>query len=657
MEKGQNALERNLKRFRRWLCENAVARVINGFLPTFLDDHSRKIKVAVNDSMHPCTDGDTIYVSLIPQFLDDGYSEEEWLMTLKVAASHEAQHVNSSNFTDIKEIQEWYGPYLADKYELDPAIGRPIARKALNIVEDGRIERIAVLRRPGMYLPFRFFNDVLRDSTAIDAVSDTPAGEYEDFWNNILSYAKTGLYSPGIEVYAGSELEAVTLGVQSLIDDGIASNSSDKCRCLVQELLEDVSPYIVSLIKADPDLVNTLKEQEVKDEYTSNKGEPAQGAAASGSNSLRASSSEGRDEKEDKKGANSEGGEGGNSEEKDSKDDSYQTGFSSSDKKLEPLSESEMEEIKKQMEREMTAANREENASKEKPDSDSPSNSDIESIRANYTGKTLPIRYTTIPIAGRDELTAEMKAQALSLRREITRIQEARSNSRKGLRRGTLDTGSLWKTGLQEDTIFSRKGKPNAGSVVFYLDIDNSGSMANDDSAGSVRKYQAARAAAAVIEEALKGIVPCKIALFNQELDGVYHTVVKGFDDNKNANCSWNSLSAIGTGGCNMDSVNIRISASELSRRSEGKKILIVLSDGKPTAYGSRSEALAEVRQAVFDARRKGIIVIPIMFGDDRFLKSSMAAYELMYEKNIIACEPKDITNRLCALFRQIISR
>ena len=181
--------------------------------------------------------------------------------------------------------------------------------------------------------------------------------------------------------------------------------------------------------------------------------------------------------------------------------------------------------------------------------------------------------------------------------------------------------------------------------------------MISTCSTGTIRKYQAARTAAAVIEEALKGIIPCKIALFNQDCSSVNHTVIKEFDENKGVNRSLNSLSAIGPGGCNMDSVNIRIAASELSHRPERKKVLITLSDGLPSAYGSRPEAFAEVRQAVSEARRKGCIVIPIMFGDEGFLNSSIKSYELMYEKNIIACEPKEITNRLCTLFRQIISR
>lgn len=677
--------ERNLKRFRRWLCENAVARVVNGFLPTFLDDHSKKIKVVIDDSMQPCTDGETIHVSLIPQFLEDNYSEEEWMIALKAATAHEAQHINSSNFSDVMEIQEWYGSYLADNYELDKTIGKSIASNALNIVEDGRIERIAILRRPGMYCPFRFFNDAIREGTTVTGKSDTPAGEYEDFWGAILSYAKTGLYSPGIEVYAKTRLESVALGVQSLIDDGVASNSSDECRALVQELLEDVAPYIVDLIKADPDLEASLKEQDIKPEYTSNMGEEAQGNAASGGSPLRAPTSSNKpaqssesapsEEKGQGRGGSAggqeasekpkeESGEDENSQsdernKNDSKFDPQKTGFSKSDKYLDPLSENEMEEIKRQIGRELTAANQEERAAKDQTDSDCLSKSDIESIRANYTGQTLPVKYTTIPIIRCNELPPELKSQAASLRREITRIQEARNKSHKGLRKGVLDTGALWKTGLREDTVFSRKGNPNAGSVVFYLTLDNSGSMNSPCSRdqSSLKKYQAARSAAAVIEEASKGIISCKIALFDQSAGNVNHNVIKEFDERKDSNCSWNSLSVIGTGGGNMDSVNIRISATELTRRPERKKVLMLLSDGTPSAYGSRSEALAEVRQSVLDARRKGIIVIPIMFGDEEFLNTSQKAYELMYEKNIVACEPMEITNRLCAIFRQVICR
>lgn len=699
--------ERNLKRFRRWLCKNAVARVVNGFLPTFLDDHSKKMRVVIDDSLQPCTDGETIIVSLIPAFLEEDYSEEEWLIALKAATAHEAQHVNSSNFTDVKEVREWYGKYLADTYELDPSIGVTIAGKVQNIVEDGRIERIAVERRPGMYKPFLFLNEAIRDGTTIAGKSDTPAGEYRDFLGNVLSYAKTGECSPGAEVYAGTRMENVYLGIQSLIDDGIASNSSSDCREYIQELLEDASPYLVDLIKSDPELEKSLKENELKDEYTSNAGQPAQSNGTQpGGNPLRkkagsSGNSSGQDpqqgspgkqqsdkgahapeagnedssdsEKDSRQGKSSLSNQGGDSGDTgadsgqsgksdslgDPKSEQSPTGFSASEDRKDPLSSDELNELKEQMERELTSANSAEAASKKQSDPNAPSDKDIESIRGSYSGRTLPVKYRSVPISCISELPPDLKAQALSLHREITRIKEARNRSHKGLRRGMLDTGALWKTGLRDDTIFSRKGNPDSGSIVFYLLIDNSGSMAESTSGdrSGIRKYQAARFAAAVVEEAVRGLVPCKIALFDQTSSCVNHQIIRDFDEKKSENCSWNSLSAVGPGGCNTDSVNIRISSLELSRRPERRKVLFVLSDGEPSAYGSRAEGQAEVRQAVLEARRKGLIVIPVMFGNEGFLCSSKSSYELMYEKNIIACAPQEITPRLCALFRQVICR
>lgn len=680
----ENELVRNLKRFRRWLCENAVSRVVNGFLPTFLDDKSRKIEVIVNDSMKPCTDGKTIYVSLIQDFLEDGWTVSEWMIALKAVTAHEAEHVNSSNFTDVEEIRTWYGKYLADTYNLDPTIGVNIAADAQNIVEDGRIERIAVQRRPGMVLPFRILNEVIRDGTTITVKSPTKQGEYHDFWGNVLSYAKTGLYSPGADAYAGTRMETVFLGVQGLIDDGIASNCSSKCRDCVQEMLEDIAPYLVDLIKEDPDLEHELKTQEITEEYTSNQGTPEQGggqgssrpnplrvpAPSAQSATLEGSGKDGASEEEQgsgKSGQQSESATTGSQSEQEGEegasaktpDKSRQTGFSNTDRHSDPLDPSDLDEVRRQMERELASANQAEAASKNQPDPDSPSKEDIESIKAEYSGRTMPISYTTLNISHNSELPADLKTQATTLRREITRIRESKNRAAKGLRRGTLDTGALWKTGYHEDAIFSRKRNPDAGSAVFYLLIDDSGSQAEAASKEnqSLKKYQVARYSAAVVEEAVRGIFPCKIALFNQDCSRVNHYVIKGFDERKSGNRSWNSLLSRGPGGGNADSVNIRIAAMELSRRPEKKKVLFVLSDGLPSAYGSRSEAYSEVRQAVLSARRKGIIVIPIMFGDMEFLTSSQKTYELMYEKHIISCVPKEITPRLCTLFRQVICR
>ena len=185
-----------------------------------------------------------------------------------------------------------------------------------------------------------------------------------------------------------------------------------------------------------------------------------------------------------------------------------------------------------------------------------------------------------------------------------------------------LDANSLWKSGVADDAIFLKKNNQQVGSCAFYLLIDNSGSMSSAcGDSSKVSKSSAARGAAAVIEQALMGIMPCKVGLFQQQSSAVKTTVIRTFDDRSKQNRSWNSMTVVGPGGCNADSINIRVAAEELAHRNEQKKALIVLSDGEPSAYGSKDDAIMEVREAVKATRRKGIIVIPIMFGDQSFVE------------------------------------
>lgn len=685
--------ERNLKRYRRWLHEKAISRVVQGFLPTFVEGDVKRLTVIVDEGGRSYTDGKTICVSLPEFVLQDSYSEEDWMIVLRASAAHEAQHVNSSNFKDIEEIRTWYSEHLATNYALDPAIGLTIAKNANNIVEDGRIEGIAIKRRPGMLVPFRFLNDKIRAEQTIEGKAGEPKDEYVDFWKNVLSYAKTGLYAPGIKVYAKTPLEFNFLGIRGLIDEGVAAKTSADCKEAVKALLEDISPYLAKLIQDSPDLQEALKEP-TPDEYTSNNerqfgdgntnpngnplrvpcpvpaplGQPAAGAqndgGEEGESAKEKSEQEGHAGKDEKgepvSSKNNEAKDDGAS--KDSGDSEFHSAedipmsFSNAEDSAPPLTDEQMEEARKLVSDSMVAAQKEERAKKQ-PTSDTGLNKrDVENIVASYVNTHYPFNQETLNVTGTEDIPAELKLQAQALRRDIIKIQDARNRPQKNLRRGALDTGALWKSGAGDDRLFTRKGCPDTGSVVFYILIDNSGSMASSSGNG-MQKYVAARIAASVIEEATKSLVPCKIALFNQSGRAVNHVTIRSFDESGKVNRSWNSLSTIGPGGCNADSVNIRVASAELTRRPERKKVLLILSDGAPSAYGSRGSATVEVKTAVSEGRRKGNIIIPIMFGDQGFLQESLSLYKSMYEKDIIACEPQVITERLAQLFRLLLSR
>jgi nitric oxide reductase activation protein len=92
----------------------------------------------------------------------------------------------------------------------------------------------------------------------------------------------------------------------------------------------------------------------------------------------------------------------------------------------------------------------------------------------------------------------------------------------------------------------------------------------------------------------------------------------------------------------------------ELEKRSEARRVLIVLSDGLPSAYYKESEAIADVRSAVQEARRRGIVVIPIMYGVTDSAES-FQAYQQMYEKGIISTNAENILSEFEKLIFRLI--
>lgn len=726
-----DTIKQNLERFQGWLNKHAIERAIKGFLPTFIDGDSRDYYLTVNTDLQPRTDGRRIYISLIPPVLQDDYGTADWLVLLRAITAHEAQHTNSSNFADIKEIGDWYGKYLKDNFEIEESIGAEIAREFLNKIEDGRIESIAVKRRPGMLVPFIFLNEIIRNGTAIEEKASDVKTEYAHFANQVLSYAKTGLYAPGIQVYEDTELEKNFLAIRNLIDEGVNAITSADCKMAVMDLLMEISPYLVSLMEQSEELQQELAENDknFQPEYTSNNenefnGEQQQQTQddnkknSSAVNPLRRIIAGGSSDKKNDDGkqngndsadtseksnnntsnscssnfdsksnlpensdtASDNTNNGNNTQENDVNDNSEQThdksqegnsnssssedinyGFGNVDNSgsLTNISEDKLNTIKSLLIAEITRADKEEH--KSIAAKSQLSDKDIEGIKQSYQGHTKEINISYLELCHNNPLPMELQIQAITLRREVMRIIQSKQSQQKYMARGLLDTKSLWQSEMS-DRLFYRKRNPDNGSAAFYLLIDNSGSMDasayQDKSGNDVKKYEAARGAAAIIESAVQGLVPCKIALFDYDSiigKSANHIVIKDFERNDTINHSWNSLMEIGSGCCNADSVNIRIATKELLNRREKRKFLFLLSDGQPSAYSDKMSAQVEVMEAVKDARRKGCIVIPIMFGNEDFQRIYAKDYKAMYEKHIISCLPQEITFQLCRLFKILL--
>ena len=222
-------------------------------------------------------------------------------------------------------------------------------------------------------------------------------------------------------------------------------------------------------------------------------------------------------------------------------------------------------------------------------------------------------------------------------------------------RKGKLDPSKLWQLSVGEYRIFEKKGDPDETDYAVSILVDNSGSMGCQVFDEETKEYLGTRAVCAknacvVFEEGLKGLVPLKIARF-EENGALIHHEVRGFNEaSKTKNYSWDM--STGTGNGNTDGFSIDVAAHELAKRPEKEKILFVLSDGCPTGYRSTTDGLTHVREVVEAARKNGIRVIAIRFGSD-----SVDTYKYMYQHSYITCHPKDIQKQLTKMLKKIVNK
>lgn len=249
-------------------------------------------------------------------------------------------------------------------------------------------------------------------------------------------------------------------------------------------------------------------------------------------------------------------------------------------------------------------------------------------------------------------LPSDIAPQASNLHRRLERILRQKNQELRNQRKGTLDCRSLWKVGAKCPDVFMKKGHPvTADCAVFEL-IDNSGSMGG-------LKFKMARTVAGALEVALHGLASLKVSLFNVG-SGVEHMTIKDFRDTSQNGRSvvYGSLknSAISAGGGNKDGYSIRVATRELMKRPEKNKVLVVISDGLPSEYsGGYADGMRDVKNAVKEAKKQGIIVIAFLIGDRSFIDSSRSEHATMYGKDLISCEPERMLKAFEKLFTQLI--
>jgi cobalamin biosynthesis protein CobT len=224
------------------------------------------------------------------------------------------------------------------------------------------------------------------------------------------------------------------------------------------------------------------------------------------------------------------------------------------------------------------------------------------------------------------------------MQKDIERMMAARSQVLRipGYRSGRLHTPSLHRVVAGEDRVFARKFENRSNDVAVGLLIDCSGSM-------SGAKFQTAMVAAYALASVLERVkVKCEAMGFTTDgwgfakipgvtremliaeetmlgrpfsrFEPIYMPIFKGFDERLSPQVKQRFACAPLSSflANNIDGECVEIASNRLLKRRETRKVLIVLSDGAPAAYGDPRAQSRRLKEAVVELERRKVETIGI---------------------------------------------
>lgn len=236
-----------------------------------------------------------------------------------------------------------------------------------------------------------------------------------------------------------------------------------------------------------------------------------------------------------------------------------------------------------------------------------------------------------------DILVAQMKPVIAAVRHELrTKLMaENRTRIRRGQEEGDLDSASLFQIPARTSTkVFQNTTKGKSTRVAVTLLVDNSGSM------GGSKVVEATKAATA-LNEALSRLpgITTEVLGFTFGRTCV-HRIAKPFGSRDAS-----GITGFYAGGGNADGCAVRWAARRSLAQKADRRILIVLSDGRPT--NGASDPSKDLRAAVEAATRHGVETFGIGIMDQ-----SVAAF---YPKFVVIQDARDLTGTVLKTLGSLI--
>ena len=205
---------------------------------------------------------------------------------------------------------------------------------------------------------------------------------------------------------------------------------------------------------------------------------------------------------------------------------------------------------------------------------------------------------------------------------------------------GQIRPADLWRVGRSGDNkLFNCRKKRESSSFVVDILLDSSSSETQRQPQIAVQAYLISQAFS-------KAGIPHRVSSFCSYWE---YTVVHRFRQYEDPESSNRNILQFRAFGENRDGLAIRTIVDELKGRHEEKKILIILSDGRPNALGLKRPgmeppipyvgelAVRDTALEVRKARNQGISVLGIFIGDEEDLAAERKIFgkEFVYTRKI----------------------
>ena len=670
------------------------------FFASLLLPNNFKFKLHFSVGEASFTDFKSITIGIPESMI--GRTKEEILMDAKWRTAHETGHLLYTNHDAYKKFIEDFAKYMNKTHGINENIAGQVGNQLINSIEDGREEHMMVIDNPGLTKYYTFGRGLWwYDNALTDIESGTEIQrELFDTVFAVATLATMGTLPKNFaNLYDGKDelfdmIKLMKVSINRYVNN---SNNTD-CINNLWTMVDTMEDWLVDLLKQIPEpeideMMQDLNQkagangspindssgsatdpnsnQNNSNENSSNNGENGSGGNNNQLNPIHKSFKNNGNENEEEQGqdisdntspTDSNGGRIDYVEDED--DTCFDTDM---DKIVEEGIRSRTEEIIEEEYESVTQAEWDDMLHNSKIGEEDDGNFDetlaseiddyYQNLDPNKRGgngwdvgfNVKKFNYTPEPTPN------SVRLEAKKLNKEFSEIfLNKRGFDARNRRRGRLYSGDLHKLWVNDYTLFEKKGTPRSTDYVFYLLMDGSGSM-------SGKKFTEALRACSLVEEALKGIAPVKIVMFDYDYN-VNHRVIKDFKDtSQKGNFSWTFANKQRPGCCNMDGYSIRVASKELEKRQETRKVLITLSDGLPngpSAYsGTRGEN--DVSEAVVDARANDITLFNIYFAESSSERAEyLPGFKKMYkEKGIISCAPREIGSELLRVIKRELKR